>query len=75
MPKVVLKKLGIYIDELFKSNLVIQGFNLEGQRSTGNIRVGLSIGYVKSKTSIHVIDAKTSYNLFLGHPWVHENEN
>ncbi|KAK4727400.1 hypothetical protein R3W88_032317 [Solanum pinnatisectum] len=58
MPKVVLKKLGISVDELSKSNLMIQGF---------------SIGDVKSNTLIHVIDAKTSYNLLLGRPWVHEN--
>ncbi|KAH0707716.1 hypothetical protein KY285_010750 [Solanum tuberosum] len=73
MPKVVLKKLGISIDELSKSNLTIQGFNQGGQQSIGKIRVGLSIGNVKSNTLIHVIDAKTSYNLLLGRPWVHEN--
>ncbi|WMV44699.1 hypothetical protein MTR67_038084 [Solanum verrucosum] len=73
MPKVVLKKLGISIDELSKSNLTIQGFNQGGQRSIGKIRVGLSIGDVKSNTLIHVIDAKTSYNVLLGRPWVHEN--
>ncbi|KAK4716568.1 hypothetical protein R3W88_014906 [Solanum pinnatisectum] len=58
MPKVVLKKLRIYVDELSKSNLTIQG---------------LFIGDVKSNTLIHVIDAKTSYNLLLRRPWVHEN--
>ncbi|KAH0746485.1 hypothetical protein KY285_008142 [Solanum tuberosum] len=73
MPKVILKKLGISIDELSKSNLTIQGFNQGGQRSIGKIRVGLSIGDVKSNTLIHIIDAKTSYNLLLGRPWVHEN--
>ncbi|KAH0746110.1 hypothetical protein KY285_007767 [Solanum tuberosum] len=28
---------------------------------------------MKSNTLIHVIDAKTSYNLLLGRPWIHEN--
>ncbi|KAK6803091.1 hypothetical protein RDI58_000875 [Solanum bulbocastanum] len=37
------------------------------------IRIGLSIGDVKSNTLIYVIDAKISYSLLLGHPWVHEN--
>ncbi|WMV19001.1 hypothetical protein MTR67_012386 [Solanum verrucosum] len=74
MPKVVSKKLRISIDKLSKSNLTIQGFNQGGQQSIGKIRVGLSIGDVKSNTLIHVIDAKTSYNLLLGSPWVHENE-
>ncbi|XP_075084998.1 uncharacterized protein LOC142168239 [Nicotiana tabacum] len=73
MPKIVLKKLGIYIDELSKSNLTIQGFNQGGQRAIGMICVGLSIGDMKSNTLIHIIDAKTSYNLLLGRPWIHEN--
>ncbi|KAH0712146.1 hypothetical protein KY289_008105 [Solanum tuberosum] len=73
MPKVILKKLGISIDELSKSNLTTQGFNQEGQRSIQKIRIGLSIGDVKSNTLIHVTNAKTSYNLLLGRPWVHEN--
>ncbi|XP_015169872.1 uncharacterized protein [Solanum tuberosum] len=59
MPNVVLRKLGISIDELFKIDLTIQDFNQGGQRSIGKIRVGLSIGDVKSNTLIHVIDAKT----------------
>ncbi|XP_075074454.1 uncharacterized protein LOC142162052 [Nicotiana tabacum] len=37
------------------------------------IRVGLSIGEMNSNTPIHAIDAKTSYNLLLGRPWIHEN--
>lgn len=53
MPKVILKKLGISIDELSKSNLTIQEFNQGGQRSIGKIRVELSIGDVKSNTLIH----------------------
>ncbi|OIT29925.1 hypothetical protein A4A49_51406 [Nicotiana attenuata] len=56
-----------------KSNLTIQGFNQGGQRAIGMIRVGLSIGEMNSNTLIHVIDAKTSFNLLLGRPWIHEN--
>ena len=73
LPKVILKKLGISVDELSKSNLTIQGFNQGGQRSIGKIRVELFIGDVKSNILFHVIDAKTSYNLLLGRPWVHDN--
>ncbi|XP_019262764.1 PREDICTED: uncharacterized protein LOC109240565 [Nicotiana attenuata] len=73
MPKMVLIKLGISIDELSKSNLTIQGFNQGGQRAIGMIRMVLSIDDMKSNTLIHVIDAKTSYNLLLGRPWIHEN--
>ncbi|KAG5591595.1 hypothetical protein H5410_042109 [Solanum commersonii] len=38
MPKVILKKHGISIDKLSKSNLTIQGFNQGGQRSIEKIR-------------------------------------
>ncbi|XP_075086299.1 uncharacterized protein LOC142169006 [Nicotiana tabacum] len=37
------------------------------------IRVRLSIGEIKSNTLIHIIDAKTSYNLLLRRPWIYEN--
>ncbi|KAI5338029.1 hypothetical protein L3X38_017300 [Prunus dulcis] len=52
---------------------MIQGFNRGGQRAMGMIRIELVIGDLKSNTLFHVIDAKTSYNLLLGMPWVHEN--
>ncbi|KAI5335402.1 hypothetical protein L3X38_025535 [Prunus dulcis] len=52
---------------------MIQGFNQGGQRAMGMIRIELVIGDLKSNTLFHVIDAKTSYNLLLGRPWVHEN--
>lgn len=74
LPNIVLKRFGISIDELSKSNITIQGFNQGGQRALRKIRVGLSIGDVKSHTLIYVIDAKTSYNLLLGRPWVYKNK-
>ncbi|CAL8990815.1 unnamed protein product, partial [Prunus brigantina] len=33
----------------------------------------MKLGDLKSNTLFQVIDAKTSYNLLLGRPWVHEN--
>ncbi|KAM2698337.1 hypothetical protein EV1_037351 [Malus domestica] len=33
----------------------------------------MTIGELKSSTLFHLIDARTSYNLFLGRPWIHEN--
>ncbi|CAL8991155.1 unnamed protein product, partial [Prunus brigantina] len=73
MPKSTMMKLGITMDELSRSRLMIQGFNQGGQRAMGMIRIELVIGDLKSNTLFHVIDAKTSYNLLLGRPWVHEN--
>ncbi|KAI5348893.1 hypothetical protein L3X38_001780 [Prunus dulcis] len=66
-------KLGITMNELCRSHLMIQGFNQGGQRVMGIIKIELVIGDLKSNTLFHVIDAKTSYNLLFGRPWVHEN--
>ncbi|KAL0461133.1 UNVERIFIED_CONTAM: hypothetical protein Slati_0000900 [Sesamum latifolium] len=31
------------------------------------------MGELKASTLFHIIDARTSYNLLLGRPWLHEN--
>ncbi|XP_057249938.1 uncharacterized protein LOC130591057 [Beta vulgaris subsp. vulgaris] len=73
MPKATMEKLKITREDLSESRLMIQGFNLGGQRTMGMIRVDLSIGEMMATTVFHVIDSKTSYNLLLGRPWMHEN--
>ncbi|KAK9677082.1 hypothetical protein RND81_11G120500 [Saponaria officinalis] len=73
MPKATMLELGISASELTKSRLLIQGFNLGGQRSIGMIRIDLVMGELSSATLFQVIDAKTSYKLLLGRPWLHEN--
>ncbi|XP_019184791.1 PREDICTED: uncharacterized protein LOC109179750 [Ipomoea nil] len=52
---------------------MIQGFNQGGQRAIGIIRLDLRIGSLSSGVLCHVIDARASYNLLLGRPWIHEN--
>ena len=73
MSKVIMKCLGISTEELSKSRLVIQGFNQEGQRAIGIIRLDVIMEDLKTRPLFHVIDSKTSYNLLLGRPWLHEN--
>ncbi|KAM2117186.1 hypothetical protein ACFX1R_010767 [Malus domestica] len=34
----------------------------------------MTIGELKSSMLFYVIDARTSYSLLLGRPWIHENE-
>ncbi|XP_070057292.1 uncharacterized protein [Nicotiana tomentosiformis] len=53
---------------------MIQGFNQGGQRAIGAIRLGITIEDMQSSAWIHVIDAKTLYNVLLGRPWIHENK-
>ena len=72
LPLKILKELGISLDELLPSRLTIQGFNQGGQRAIGKIRLHMLIGEMKSSALFHVIDAKTTYKLLIGRPWLHE---
>ncbi|KAL0287733.1 UNVERIFIED_CONTAM: hypothetical protein Scaly_2754900 [Sesamum calycinum] len=65
----ILKELGIPIDELSNNRLMIQGFNQGGQRVVDIIRMQLTMEDMMSSALFHVIDAKTSYNMLLCHPW------
>ncbi|KAL0455679.1 UNVERIFIED_CONTAM: hypothetical protein Slati_0907100 [Sesamum latifolium] len=61
------------MDELLNSRLMIQGFNQGGQRAIGVIRIELLMDDMVSTALFHIIDAKTSHNMLLGRPWLHEN--
>ncbi|KAL0433475.1 UNVERIFIED_CONTAM: hypothetical protein Slati_2681800 [Sesamum latifolium] len=52
---------------------MIQGFNQGRQRAVGIIRMQLTMEDMVPTALFHVIDAKTSYNMLLGHPWLYEN--
>ena len=73
MSKVTMKRLGISTEELSKSRLVIQGFNQEGQKAIKIIWLDVIMEDLKTRPLFHMIDSKTSYNLLLGRPWLHEN--
>ncbi|XP_070046882.1 uncharacterized protein [Nicotiana tomentosiformis] len=62
------------MNELSESCVMIQGFNQGGQRAIGAIRLGITIEDMQSSAWLHLIDAKTSYNVLLGRPWIHENK-
>nr|XP_027086548.1 uncharacterized protein LOC113708287 [Coffea arabica] len=69
-----MKELEISSDELSQSCHMIHGFNQGGQKAIGLIRLELLIGELSSSALFHIIEAKTSYNMLLGRPWIHENE-
>ncbi|XP_074266177.1 uncharacterized protein LOC141588643 [Silene latifolia] len=66
MPKATMKELGIAVDELSSSRTIIHGFNLNGERAIGMIRVNLSMGDLSSETLFYVIEAKTSFKKING---------
>ena len=65
--------LQIATKELAQSHLMIQSFNQGGQQAIGRIFLELITGELSSNTLLHVINEKTSYNVLLGRPWLHEN--
>ena len=73
LPLNTMKELGVPLDELSQSRLMIQGFNRDGQRALGKVRLELVIDGMESNALFHVIDAKTTYNMLLGRPWIHQN--
>ena len=73
LPKMTMRRLGLTMEELSHSRLVIQGFNQGGQCVIGMIHLELIIGELTSNVLFHVIDAKTTYNMLLGCPWIHGN--
>lgn len=53
---------------------MIQGFTQSGQQALGTIRLRLMIEDMMTYVTFHVIDAITSTNVLLGHPWLHEHK-
>ena len=51
---------------------MIQGFNRDGQRALEKVRLELLIDDMESNALFHVIDAKTTYNILLWRPWIHQ---
>ncbi|KAA0053464.1 retrotransposon protein putative ty3-gypsy sub-class [Cucumis melo var. makuwa] len=39
----------------------------------GTVRLEVVIGDLQASTIFHVIDSRTTYNMLLGRPWIHEN--
>ena len=63
-----IRRLGLTMEELSHSRLIIKGFNQGGQRTIGMIHLELIIGELTSNVLFHVIDARTTYNMLLGSP-------
>ena len=63
--------MGMKSKQLSPSNLTIQSFNQVGQRAIGTISLKVEIGELYYEALFHIIDVDASYNILLGHPWVH----
>jgi len=73
LPLRTFTRLGYTVRNLTTGNILIQGFNQTGQQALGTTRLTLKFHGWISTSLFHVIDAFTSYNAFLRHPWFHEH--
>jgi len=62
----VMQHLGIPTHRLSATQTTNYGFNANGTRLMGNIKLKCQIGDLRSEVTCYVIDADTSYNLLLG---------
>ena len=69
----VMQYLGIPIHQLSVTQTTIYGFNANGTRPMGKIKLKCQIGDLRFEVTCYVIDVNTSYNLLLGRPWIHRN--
>ncbi|GAA0159754.1 hypothetical protein LIER_16460 [Lithospermum erythrorhizon] len=54
---------------------MIQSFNQGGERTLRKVSLHLVIGELESTSWFHVIDAKVTYNVLLGKPWIHNRND
>ncbi|KAI3973542.1 hypothetical protein MKW92_004543 [Papaver armeniacum] len=70
------KKIGIDLSRVTKSNkttLTVRGFNNGKQIRTREITLEIWVGPMKTKATFLLMDILASFNMLLGHPWMHKN--
>lgn len=73
MPKLTMKQLGVLMNELSNSKLIIQGFD-QGMKPKRDRHDTLRTHHfqpIKANTFFHFIDSRTTYKL--GRSWIHGN--
>ncbi|KAL4192915.1 hypothetical protein AMTRI_Chr06g174350 [Amborella trichopoda] len=72
IPKIILTQLGLGSKDLTSTHITVQGFNQSGEKLASMVRLCLKIGELNDYAQFHVIDTDTSYDVLLGHPWLHD---
>ena len=73
MPRRFMQHLRIPTHRLSATQTTIYGFNANGTRLMGKIKLKCQIGDLRSEVTCYIIDSDTSYSLLLGRPWIHRN--
>ena len=64
--------LGIDLFEMMPSKQGIRAYDNTKREVLGVIVLPVTIGPLKSDIQFQVLDVNTSFNLFLGRPWIHQ---
>ena len=73
MPWSTCKKLGVQLEDLVKTNMVINDFMGGPTNAKGVLVAELVVGSKVLPTTFFIVDAKGSYNVLLGRDWIHAN--
>ena len=66
IPRRVMQHLGVPTHRLSATQMTIYGFNANGTRPMGKIKLKCQIGDLRFEVTCYVIDSDTSYSLLLG---------
>lgn len=69
----MLHKVGLANCLIEETNVSIHGFNGQGGKAIGKIRIRCQIEDMYFQLTCYIIEASTVYNLLLGRPWIHKN--
>ncbi|XXG88450.1 hypothetical protein AAC387_Pa12g0658 [Persea americana] len=73
LPIQTMKHVGLTPRSLKETNVKIHGYDGQGSRAFGKIKIKCQIGDLIAYLDCYVVEACTTYGLQLGRPWVHEN--
>ena len=72
MPYTTFQKLSKGPRDLIETDMMLKDFGGNASKTRGAINVELTIGSKTLLSTFFVIDGKGSYNLLLGHDWIHD---
>ncbi|XP_076949750.1 uncharacterized protein LOC143622513 [Bidens hawaiensis] len=67
-----LKRMNIPESKIVSKSSILVGFTGEAKSTVGEIKLLVYVERVNSMHKFYVIDARTSFNVILGRPWIHD---
>ena len=68
-----LEDMGLVDRRILRAHMEITGFGGSVESTEGYVQLALRVGPIVALTRFHVINAKVSYHVLLGCPWLHNH--